>query len=91
MLCVVSNMLLCNFHRGRWAVPPAEGGPRPLAITVRRSAIVEDGYTALRNTGEGIKGPLQVCLDRQCTWPGASSSKCGLTAVQRQIYRTLHS
>ena len=46
--------------RGRWAAAPAQGGPRPLQITVRRGAVIEDGYAALRNAGEAIKGRLQV-------------------------------
>jgi hypothetical protein len=36
---------------------------------VRRSAIIEDGYAALRNTGEGIKGGLQArLLQRVASW-----------------------
>jgi hypothetical protein len=39
---------------------PAEGGPRPIKLTVRRDALLEDAYRALAGLGPGVKGRLMV-------------------------------
>ena len=46
--------------RGRWDATPAEGGPRPLKLTVRREALLEDTFAALAGRGEALKGRLYV-------------------------------
>lgn len=56
MLCVVRQV------RGRWSLMPAEGGPRPIKLTVRRDALLEDAYRALAGLGCGVKGRLMVSV-----------------------------
>lgn len=51
---------MCMQVRGRWGLAPAEGGPRPVKLTVRRDALLEDAYRALSGAGTGIKGRLMV-------------------------------
>lgn len=46
--------------RGRWDANPAEGGPRPLRLTVRRGRLLEDAYGALSGKGPALKGRLYV-------------------------------
>jgi hypothetical protein len=50
--------------RGRWDVSAAEGGPRPLKLTVRRDQLLEDAYAALGGMGEAMKGRLYVSKGR---------------------------
>ena len=53
------QLLAC---RGKWEASPAAGGPRPLEITVRRGAMLDDGFAALRDAGSAIKGRLCVAF-----------------------------
>ncbi|KAK9832830.1 hypothetical protein WJX81_005036 [Elliptochloris bilobata] len=46
--------------RGRWGAPPADGGAPPLQVTLRRNALLEDAYAALRDVGGSIRGRLVV-------------------------------
>jgi hypothetical protein len=46
--------------RGRWDLSPAEGGPRPLKLTVRRATLLEDAFAALAGRGDALKGRLYV-------------------------------
>ncbi|KAI8470743.1 MAG: hypothetical protein J3K34DRAFT_419724 [Monoraphidium minutum] len=46
--------------RGRWDATPAEGGPRPLRLTIRRERLLEDAFAALAGRGEALKGRLYV-------------------------------
>lgn len=46
--------------RGKWDAPPGAGGPQPLEITVRRGAVLDDSFAALRSAGAQIKGRLVV-------------------------------
>ncbi|EIE23025.1 hypothetical protein COCSUDRAFT_15978, partial [Coccomyxa subellipsoidea C-169] len=57
---IFRSLVAADKERGNWEAAPASGGPRPLEITVRRSAILDDGYAALRNVGGSIKGRLSV-------------------------------
>jgi hypothetical protein len=50
----------CLQVRGRWQLSPAEGGPRPLKVTVRRAELLEDAYRGLAAAGCNIKARLQV-------------------------------
>ncbi|WIA29294.1 hypothetical protein OEZ86_011799 [Tetradesmus obliquus] len=54
------QMLEQDKVRGRWQLSPAEGGPRPLKVTVRRDALLEDAYRGLAAAGANIKARLQV-------------------------------
>lgn len=51
--------------RGRWAKAPDDGGPRAIALTVRRTDIMGDGFAALQNVGAAIKGRLMVTFVNQ--------------------------
>lgn len=46
--------------RGRWSLAPVEGGPRPVKLTVRRDALLEDAFRALAGLGHNIKARLMV-------------------------------
>lgn len=48
--------------RGRWDAPPTDGGPRPLALTVRRDNLLEDAFAALYGRGDALKGRLYVSI-----------------------------
>jgi len=37
-----------------------DGGPRPIEITVRRTDLIGDGFSALHSAGSAIKGRLMV-------------------------------
>jgi hypothetical protein len=39
---------------------PVEGGPRPIKLTVRREALLEDAFRALAGLGSGVKARLMV-------------------------------
>jgi hypothetical protein len=39
---------------------PVEGGPRPIKLTVRRDALLEDAFRALAGLGSGVKARLMV-------------------------------
>jgi hypothetical protein len=39
---------------------PAEGGPRPLRVTIRRARLLEDAAAALLPAGSGVRGPLGI-------------------------------
>lgn len=54
-------LLLQDKVAGRWHLAPVEGGVRPLKLTVRRDALLEDAYAGLAGAGAGIKARLQVC------------------------------
>lgn len=51
--------------RGRWAESPVDGGPRPIEITVRRTDLIGDGFSALHSAGSAIKGRLMVTFINQ--------------------------
>ena len=56
--------------RGRWDLAPADGGPRPLKLTVRRDFLLEDAFAALSTVrGDALKGRLHV------TFVGASGAR----------------
>lgn len=57
---VYRQLLQEDKARGRWDASPAEGGPRPLKLTVRRDALLEDAYAALGGRGDALKGRLYV-------------------------------
>lgn len=57
----------CPQVRGRWQLSPAEGGPRPLKVTVRRSSLLEDAVRGLATAGTNIKTRLQVPAGAPCT------------------------
>lgn len=46
--------------RGRWGLMPVEGGPRPIKLTVRRDALLEDAFRGLAGLGPAIKTRLMV-------------------------------
>jgi hypothetical protein len=46
--------------RGRWNLAPVEGGPRPVQVTVRRDALLEDAFRALAGLGSNVKARLMV-------------------------------
>lgn len=50
-------MILC---RGKYDLPPIDGGPRPLPVTIRRTHILEDALAQLQGAGEGLKRRLYV-------------------------------
>eukprot|EP00891_Asterochloris_glomerata_P009406 jgi/Astpho2/9406/e_gw1.00145.21.1_t len=52
-------------EQGRWKVPPAEGGPVLMQLTIRRTHILEDGYQALLRAGSNVKGRLMVTFVNQ--------------------------
>jgi hypothetical protein len=54
------QMLQQDKSRGRWQLSPADGGPRPIKLTVRRDVLLSDAYKALGTVGHTIKGRLQV-------------------------------
>lgn len=51
--------------RGRWGESPIDGGARAIEITVRRTDIIGDGFTALHSLGAAIKGRLMVTFVSQ--------------------------
>ncbi|CAL8465528.1 g5064 [Coccomyxa elongata] len=57
---IFRSLVAADKERGKWEASPAAGGPRPLEITVRRGAILDDGFAALRDAGSAIKGRLCV-------------------------------
>ncbi|KIY95376.1 hypothetical protein MNEG_12586, partial [Monoraphidium neglectum] len=65
--------------RGRWDVSAAEGGPRPLKLTVRRDQLLEDAYAALGGMGEAMKGRLYVTFISASGAPEAGLDHGGLT------------
>lgn len=65
--------------RGRWDVPAAEGGPRPLKLTVRRGALLEDAYAALAGKGDALKGRLFVSFVNDSGLEEAGLDHGGLT------------
>ncbi len=57
----VFRMLLhADKQRGKWALPPIEGGPRPIAFVVRRGREVESGMVGMSGLGEHVKGPFMI-------------------------------
>ncbi len=42
-----------------------DGGPRPIEITVRRTDLIGDGFSALHSAGSAIKGRLMVTFISQ--------------------------
>lgn len=46
--------------RGCWHLSPAEGGPRPVKLRVRRDVLLEDAYRGLKGQLQALKGRLQV-------------------------------
>jgi hypothetical protein len=53
-------VVVLSQSRGRWDLSPVEGGPRPIKLTVRRDALLEDAYRGLAGLGQGLKGRLMV-------------------------------
>lgn len=64
MACVCAAagvcVCVCCQVRGRWLLSPVEGGPRPIKLHVRRTALLEDAFRALSPCGSGIKARLMV-------------------------------
>lgn len=57
------RMLAADRVNGRWGLSPADGGPPPLKLDVRRDALLEDAFHRLAGTGGGIRARLQA---RRC-------------------------
>ncbi|KAL3151218.1 hypothetical protein ABBQ38_013059 [Trebouxia sp. C0009 RCD-2024] len=59
-LLVFRALVAEDKERGRWDKPPSEGGPAPLQFTIHRGSLLQDGWSALRNSGPTAKGRLVV-------------------------------
>lgn len=66
MYCVLLLLYFLSQFRGRWQLSPAEGGPRPLKLTVRRDVLLGDAYKALGGAKQAIKGRLKVADVADC-------------------------
>ncbi|GBF97295.1 hypothetical protein Rsub_09986 [Raphidocelis subcapitata] len=73
------HLLAEDRARGRWDANPAEGGPRPLRLTVRRGRLLEDAYGALAAKGAALKGRLYVTFVSASGVPEAGLDHGGLT------------
>lgn len=60
LLPATCPQLVLSQSRGRWDLSPVEGGPRPIKLTVRRDALLEDAYRGLAGLGQAAKGRLMV-------------------------------
>ena len=76
---VCREVLAEDKARGRWDVPAMEGGPRPIKLTVRRDALLEDAFAALAGKGEELKGRLFVSFVNASGLAEAGLDHGGLT------------
>ena len=76
---VFRGLIMMDKQARRYHLSPAEGGPRPLRVVIRRQRLVEDAVAGLLPHGGALRGPLSISFLNEHGMEEAGIDMGGLT------------